>query len=332
MCNLLSSVSHFWRKCFFVPLAFFIPISPGVAATNSWTKPTSGYWEEQAYWSLGVLPDATQDVVFTNAGWKALAIGSSTAQNFPQSMTVQSVRVGAPVDSKNNLLLNFSGFEQPLQSGAITVDRNGAVVMQSSSLHVLQGGLPYEADLYIGGSFSHGDFSQVHVDGRLRVASGSYFLTNGTLTVNFYLEDWGKFVQYGGENYASLHLDSPGQYYLYDGQMQGFVRDGGSFFQYGGSVTGDVNVGWDFGSGFYVLSGGSVSGRMTVPSERGNGAVQQSGGTNFAASLDIGNGSRFGGRGSYVLSNGVVVVNSSTSLRALGTFEQWDGQHTIASN
>ena len=64
----------------------------------------------------------------------------------------------------------------------------------------------------------------------------------------------------------------------------------------------------------------------------GAGAVQQSGGTNFAASLDIGNGSRFGGWGSYVLSNGVVAVSSSTTLRALGTFDQWDGVHTIASN
>src|SRR2546430_14243531 len=55
------------------------------ATENSWTKPSSGYWEEQAYWSLGVLPDATQSVLFTNAGWKALAIGAQTSQNFPQS-------------------------------------------------------------------------------------------------------------------------------------------------------------------------------------------------------------------------------------------------------
>ena len=71
---------------------------------------------------------------------------------------------------------------------------------------------------------------------------------------------------------------------------------------------------------------------MIVPSARGSGAVQQSGGTNTAVALDIGNGSRFGGWGSYVLSNGVVTVNSSTTLHALGTFEQWNGLHTIASN
>jgi len=320
---------------FSIPFLFLVAIAPVLADTNSWTKPDNGFWEEQAYWSLGMLPDATQDVLFDNAGLKALAIGPQTAQNFPQSMSVQSLRVGAPVDSFNTLLMAFSGFEQPLQTGSLTVDPNGAVVMQGSSLHVLQGGLPYEADLFILGNFSQGDFSQVDVDGRLRVNSGGYFLTNGTLTVNFLLEDWGKFVQYGGANNSgSLHVEESGEYDLYEGEVQGFLRvsDHGSFFQQAGNVTADVDVGFDYSGGLYVLNGGTLTGQMTVPSARGSGAVQQSGGTNFAVSLTIGNGSRFGGWGSYVLSNGVVAVSSSTTLRALGTFDQWDGAHSIASN
>src|SRR5882724_11335214 len=83
---------------------------------NAWTKPTSGYWEEQAYWSLEMLPDATQSIIFTNAGWKALALGANTAQNFPQSMQIQGLAITAPVDSYNTLLMNFCGFEQPLQT------------------------------------------------------------------------------------------------------------------------------------------------------------------------------------------------------------------------
>jgi hypothetical protein len=300
---------------------------------NAWIKPTSGAWEEQTAWSLGVLPNESQSVYITNAGWKAVAIGAGTAQNFSESMTVQNLRVGAPVDSYNLLLMNFSGFEQELETGTLTVESNGAVQMQSSLLHVLQGGLPYEADLFIsGGNFMHGDFSEVHVDGRLRVASGNYFLTNGTVAANFYLAVTGKFLQYGGENNSTLHVDSPGEYYLYAGELNGFVRNGGNLLQYAGSVNGDMNVGWDLGSGHYVLTGGTVTGGMNVPAERGSGGVEQSGGTNFAASLNVGNGSRFGGQGSYVLSNGVVEVSSSTTLRALGTFEQWNGSHTIASN
>ena len=92
--GVLSSGTRLFRSSFSIPFLFFVAIAPGVADTNNWTKPSSGYWEEQAYWSLGVLPDATQSVVFTNADWKALAIGFGTAQNFPQSMQVQSFARG----------------------------------------------------------------------------------------------------------------------------------------------------------------------------------------------------------------------------------------------
>lgn len=96
----------------FVSIVCFAASTSFAQQLNSWTKPTSGNWEEQAYWSLGVLPDATQDIQFNNAGWKALAIGAQTAQNFPQSMSVKSLAVGAPDDSYNTLLMNFSGFER----------------------------------------------------------------------------------------------------------------------------------------------------------------------------------------------------------------------------
>src|SRR5438132_11500410 len=92
-----------------------VSIAPA-QVVNSWTKPTSGYWEEQAYWSLGVLPNATQSVMFTNAGWKALAIGANTVQNFPQSMQIQDLQIASPVDSHNVFLMNFSGFQVPLQT------------------------------------------------------------------------------------------------------------------------------------------------------------------------------------------------------------------------
>jgi hypothetical protein len=106
----------------------------GDPVVNSWMKPTSGYWEEQAYWSLGVLPDATQSVVFTNEGWKALAIGPNTAQSFPQSMQIQGLQIAGPTNSYNVLLLNYSGFEVPLQVTSLTVGSNSSVVALSSML------------------------------------------------------------------------------------------------------------------------------------------------------------------------------------------------------
>src|SRR6266850_7318949 len=87
----------------------------GDSAVNAWTKGSSGSWEEP-YWSLGTLPGPNQSILFTNAGWKALAIGANTAQNFPQSMQVQSLQIASPEDSYNVLLMNFSGFQVPLQT------------------------------------------------------------------------------------------------------------------------------------------------------------------------------------------------------------------------
>ena len=48
--------------------------SSAAGGTNSWTKPTSGNWQEP-YWSLGALPSINEAaVMFTNGGYKALAI------------------------------------------------------------------------------------------------------------------------------------------------------------------------------------------------------------------------------------------------------------------
>src|SRR6185503_8098071 len=94
---------------------FFTMIALAVADVNSWTKPISGDWQEIGFWSLGELPEATQDIVFTNAGWKALAINAQTSQNFSNSMSVLSMSVNARPDSFNTLLMNFAGFQRPLQ-------------------------------------------------------------------------------------------------------------------------------------------------------------------------------------------------------------------------
>src|SRR5207237_8615834 len=103
--GVLSSGARVCRSLFSILFLLLVAIGPAVAAVNSWTKPTSGYWEEQAYWSLGKLPDSTQSVMFTNSGWKALAIGSGTAQDFPQSMQIQELQIASPVDAYNTRLM-----------------------------------------------------------------------------------------------------------------------------------------------------------------------------------------------------------------------------------
>src|SRR5436190_5191140 len=116
------------RSSFSIAFAFFVAVVPAVAEVNGWTKQTSGYWEEPSSWSLEMLPDATQSVTFTNAGWKALAMGANTVQNFPQSMQIQGLQISAPTNSYNTLLMNFTGFEVPLQTTWVAIGLNSAIV------------------------------------------------------------------------------------------------------------------------------------------------------------------------------------------------------------
>ena len=343
--------------CFFLTFLLSLgSVSGQTGSPNSWTKPTSGAWEEQDYWSLGVLPDATQPVVFNNPGWKALAIGAQTAQSFPQSMSVKTLQVDSPVDSSNTLLMNWSGFERPLQTTFLSVGSNSAVVVHGSALEVIVSPTePGSGNLFLGGSFVHADFSQVKVQGSLVIrrtrqfitdvlSPAAYFLTNGTLTVDMAESIGGsgpgQLAQYGGvNNVGSIQIDTDGQFDLYGGQVTatngitvgaGDLAELASFFQYGGSVNADTVI-----NGHYVLQDGDITGRMSVPSgtdfQRVDADVMQTGGTNFAVSLELGHPNRFGGRGTYVLSNGVVRVDSSLTLNG-GKFLQYNGQHTIASN
>src|SRR5437879_1930193 len=74
---------------------------------NSWIKPTSGAWEEATSWSLGILPNSSQTIEITNAGFKAVAINPATATGFPASLTINHLDIFAPANSSNTLLMNF---------------------------------------------------------------------------------------------------------------------------------------------------------------------------------------------------------------------------------
>src|SRR5437762_7045516 len=147
---------------------------------NIWTKPASGYWEEP-FWSVGRLPSPDDQVMFTNSGWKALAIGSSTVRDFPQTLQVRDITMASPVDSFNTLLLNFTGFEVPLKvSGRLTIEHDATLMALGSSLHVTNTG-----EFIVNGTVQHGDFSDVrtlvmHIGYQ---APGVYYFTNGTLTM-----------------------------------------------------------------------------------------------------------------------------------------------------
>src|SRR2546423_8531405 len=136
---------------------------------NNWTNATSGNWQDQTAWSLGVRPAQNQTIMLTNQGWKAIAIGSATAASFPQSLNVESVVVAANTDSFNVLLLNYAGTAVPLQaSNGLSVFSGGQVQNLYSGLIVQNGSL----------TVSNSDF--IHVGGFVATTNASLLLFNST--------------------------------------------------------------------------------------------------------------------------------------------------------
>lgn len=291
---------------------------------NSWSSPTSGNWEDSSSWSLGATPGTNQNILLTNAGWKAVQIGSGTAANFPDSLTVNSITISSPSNSFNSLLLNYAGSAPPLTVQTITVSSNSAMKMSASALQINGAGMT------VGGEFDQDDGSvvggnEVNVGG---IGPAVYNFNSGYLAV------WqlslggtnggGVLFQNGGTNeYGFTRLEDGGAYVLSNGVFGTYMYfDGGELDQYGGLLVTNLAI----ANGNYRLAGGILLGGATVPSvdgySNGRGGMWQTGGTNYG-SLLIG----LDGYGTYVMSNGVSAA-SELEVAWGGTYDQWDGVQT----
>ncbi len=294
--------------------------------TNRWTNSASGNWESSG-WSLGILPALNQSIDITNAGWKAVAIGTNAALSFPNSLSIASLTVASPTNSFNELLMNYAGLQTPLAvgnsgtlDGSLILGGNAAIWVASSALAVNNGvymGTNETGAFSVGGTFIESDNASVsagfiHIGD---VGAANFDLTNSTLTVQNFEYLGGAFPaifnQQGGSNSTgSLVLQAGGEYDLYSGTFDGGVEfQGGNFNQWGGSVT--ANLEYQFWLGNYRLAAGTLfSGNLAIPGippenlpKAADGLLLQTGGTNFAGTVQLGNNY---GTGSYVLSNGVL--------------------------
>src|SRR5437899_1496764 len=193
----------FFRGTLCVSFAFWAAsVLPAWAQNgiNSWTKTSSGYWEEP-YWSAGVLPSYDQDaIMFTNAGWKALAIGANTTTSYPDSLHLKNLTVDAPVDSRNLLLLNWAGLSIPLHADSMTVGTNGALDSHFSAMEV--------GSLTLNGQASFADFGQSHFASVQMGRSNQVQLnlSNGWFSADELVIAGGRgssFIQSGGSNQVS---------------------------------------------------------------------------------------------------------------------------------
>jgi len=315
------------------------------AQTNNWTNPTSGPWES-ANWSLGELPGPGQAIQLTNSGWKAVAIGPSTTQNFPQTLNVDSVLVSSPgTDTVNVLLLNYSGLSVPLTAKTLSVGSNCSVVMDYASLWVTN-------KIFLSGDFTQDVSSVVYSPGGMLLGStgpGVYALQGGSLFCTGTESIGGsfpsKFVQEAGttNETAGVVIASGSSFDLKGGELDGtlFVDSGGIFNLRDGVIQRGSAV---LVNGTFAQSGGVVialtNNPMSVPhpmySDR-YGTVIQTGGTNIQSDLAIGllappinsqTGQLPAGGGSFVLSNGVLATGG-TRLGGNSQFKQWGGMNLV---
>src|SRR2546421_6699859 len=77
----------------YLTLSIVSPLAVSSQTINSWTNAGSGNWEDLR-WSLGQRPPSGQSIMLTNAGWKAVAIGSTTVQTFSQTLMPTSITLG----------------------------------------------------------------------------------------------------------------------------------------------------------------------------------------------------------------------------------------------
>ena len=265
----------------FVSLIGLLFAASSFAATNSWIKSISGNWEEP-FWSLGELPSASQEaIVFTNAGFKALAIAPSTVANHPNSLQINHLYVDAPTNSHNRLLLNYAGLNVPLTTTTAYIGRDGSLLSYYSVFRATQ--------LTINGNATFAELAEAYV-GAARIGTsliGS--MGPGTNTAELTLSN-GLF----SASQVEIANGVPGTIRQYDGSSR---------------MLG-LTIGTD---GLYSLSGGDLNASNSV-TLRGSALLSITGGT--AALTSIGFTDSFAGPGRVELSDGTLRARSVTASQA----------------
>jgi hypothetical protein len=309
------------------------------SSVNSWTKPTSGYWEEP-FWSCGRLPAADQgQILFTNSGWKALAIGQNTTANFSNSLVIGSLDIDAPSNSFNQLLLNYAGTNVPLDVLRLHLGTNASLVSYYSALVATVFEINSPA---LFADYSRLSVGTVSVNAGLTLSNAFASVGNLRITTNATLDQVG-----GNSTVRDASLAASATYTLENGSLNAraiSLNSGGiglppydgtaAFIQNGGDVTAEYIF---FGSSFskmgeYVLQGGKLS--ASTLSFR-SGSFTQTGGTNTLAIVNFPESSLYFIQARYSLAGGLLISTNLTlgsgnypSIPNPGHFVQSGGLHT----
>jgi hypothetical protein len=304
-------------------------------AENTWTKTTSGYWEEP-FWSLGRLPAEGDTVSFYNEGYKALAVGSVTASNYPAALSMDRLIVQG---SNNLLLLNWAGTAVPLR---VATDFN---LFSGAGLNSHASAID-AATFNNGGRAMFGDTAVANF-GTANIGfagPGELIISNATISSDRMLigrTGSGTVNQYGGFNRVrssqpreALVVDIAGFYNLRGGMVEaetmhveGIASAVPKLTVSGGTLNVRGELGLEDG---LLIEGGTVQAGI-LPLFWG-GEVTQTGGKNTAGVISLGSGDNAQGR--YLLSGGTLIstnLHAGPSMGSRGYFDQTGGAHTNKS-
>src|SRR5687767_12636642 len=181
-----------------IALSFSVVFSAS-AATNEWTKPSSGAWEEP-FWSLGEPSTAHEAVAIWNPGWKAVAIGANTA-----SPVLNNLIIDAPTNSANRLLLNWAGLNDPLVVRSnLLIGANGSLVSHFSALQA--------ANVELQGFAAFSDHATAGLD-KITLRSGGALNLNEAYLTCSNLGFWGGSVTQSVGVAAISRIDTFEQYW-----------------------------------------------------------------------------------------------------------------------
>jgi hypothetical protein len=313
----------------FIALLFCALGLPVSAQFNNWTNTASGNWEDAVNWSLGLRPAANQTIAISNPGYKAVGISSSTAANFPASLTINNLSISAPTNTLNTLLLNYAGTGIPLRVlNSCSVGSNGTLLNLYSSLQVdgSNGGGFLVSD---GGQFmEEGGFS--HIAPLVQLQNGTLNATNAALTLgglqvgSLSSSNSGTVNQSGGTLLASNIYIDRGEYNLMDNgtiyALNGtYLRSpGGHLSQWSGSNYGDIFL----TDGYYYMNGGLAHGNFL--STAGHSEFYHSAGTVEYSLIEI-RGADYPTLGALYTLQGANLRCGTLSIMEQGTFRQLYG-------
>jgi len=320
-------------------ICLFLQVLTASAQTNSWTKPTTGYWEEP-FWSLGELPSSDHSLVeFANPGTKTLIIGTTTTRAYWEPFIfLRRLTILSEAGAVNTLLLTNFGLPEPPPPTApgppnvitgLEVE-NRLLVGDNSGLVLVNSLLRVDGELEVRGTVDQLQSSKVHAYATVSVGNpgrGVYNFNDGILSASSLLVGVPTYTNVpvqvaraGGYEYRLLPISSGGGIFNQDGgltRISSVLQLGvGEYRLRAGDVhANEVIIGARTGGGSFVQSGGRVllTNRIAIGRSSGSGSYLLSGGTVTAPGISLGSGDL--GYGSFTQTGGSNFVGGITAGR-----------------